>query len=139
MSNKTFQFELVSAEKALFSGNATMLIAKTQAGELGITPGHAQLLAHLTPSDVQITLADGSQQVFYVAGGILEVQPYHTTILSDTVARAEDLDEETILEAKARAESLLSEKLGEMEYAEALAELAAAVAQLQALKKLKKK
>lgn len=139
MSQKTFKFEVVSAEKSLFSGEALMLVAKTQVGELGITPGHTQLLAALKPADLWVRLASEQEQVFYVSGGILEVQPYHVVILSDTVVRAEDLDEATILQAKQRAESLIAENRNELEYAKALTELAQAAAQLQALERLRKK
>ncbi len=138
MTTKTFQFELVSAEKALFSGEATLLIAKTQTGELGIMAGHAQLLAALKPSDLEVCLADGKRAFFYVAGGILEVQPSQVTVLSDTVIRAEDLDEVTILAAKERAEHLVAEKRGGIEYAQALTELAEAMAQLQTIRKIRK-
>lgn len=139
MTTKPFKFEIVSAEKALFSGEGTMLIAQTHVGELGITPGHAQLLASLKPGDVRVISATNQEHVFYVSGGILEVQPYHIAVLSDTVVRAEDLDEATIMEAKQRAESVTAEKHGELEYAKALAELAEASAQLQALNRLRKK
>jgi F-type H+-transporting ATPase subunit epsilon len=139
ISPKTFKFDIVSAEKSLFSGEATILIAQTQVGELGITPGHTQLLAALKPGDVRVQFANNEEHIFYVSGGILEVQPNHLFVLSDTVVRAEDLDEATILEAKQRAESMLAEKHGEIDYAQALAELAAAAAQLQALQKLKRK
>ncbi|MCD6047277.1 MAG: synthase subunit epsilon [Gammaproteobacteria bacterium] len=137
--SKTFKFEIVSAEKSLFTGEALMLIAQTQVGELGITPGHTQLLASLKPGDLRVQLVSNEEQAFYVSGGILEVQPYHVVVLSDTVVRAEDLDEATILEAKQRAESITAEKHGELEYAKALAELAEASAQLQALNRLRKK
>ena len=138
MSEKTFGFDLVSTEKAIFSGEIAMLVAKTQVGELGIMPGHTQLLAALKPADFWVRLPSGEEQVFYVSGGILEVQPHHVVVLSDTVVRAEDLDEAVILEAKQRAESLLSEKTGEFEYAKALIELAQVTAQLQALERLRK-
>lgn len=136
---KTFKFDIVSAEKALFSNEALVLIAQTQVGELGITPGHTQLLAALKPGDLRVQLPNGEEEVFYVSGGILEVQPYQVTVLSDTVVRAEDLDEATILQAKQRAEGLLAEKVSEIEYAAALKQLAESAAQIQALNKLKKK
>jgi len=139
MSEKTFHFDLVSAERAIFSDSVAMLIAKTQVGELGIMPGHAQLLAALKPADLIIQLSSGEEKIFYVSGGILEVQPKQVVVLSDTVVRAEDLDEATILEAKQRAESLVSENRGGLEYAKALMELAQAAAQLQALDRLRKK
>jgi len=139
MTTKTFKFALVSAEKSLFTGDVGMLIAQTQVGELGILPGHTQLLAALKPGDLRVQLASGEEQIFFVSGGILEVQPKEVTVLSDTIIRAEDLDESKVLEAKERAESALSQQRSEIEYAEALAELAEAVAQLQALNRLRKK
>lgn len=139
MPEKTFNFDLVSAERAIFSDQIVMLVAKTQVGELGIMPGHSQLLAALKPADLWIRLSSGEEKIFYVSGGILEVQPNQAVVLSDTVVRAEDLDEATILEAKQRAESLLVENRGELEYAQALMELAQAAAQLQALDRLRKK
>lgn len=139
MAEKTFNFDLVSAERSIFSDQIVMLVAKTEVGELGIMPGHSQLLAALKPADLWIRLSSGEEKIFYVSGGILEVQPHQAVVLSDTVVRAEDLDEATILEAKQRAESLLVENRGEIEYAKALMELAQAAAQLQALDRLRKK
>ena len=139
MTQKTFTFDIVSAEKALFSNEALMLVAQTQVGEIGILPGHTKLLGALEPGDLRVQLANGEEHIFYVSGGILEVQPCHVTVLSDTIVRAEDLDEATILQAKQRAESMMAVKSSEVAYAEALKELAQAVAQLQALNKLKKK
>ena len=136
---KTFEFSLVSAEKSIFSGKANLLVAKTKVGELGIAPGHTQLLAELKPADLWLRLENQEEQVFYVSGGILEVQPYSVTVLSDTILRAEDLDEAQVLSAKQRAESLMQNKNNELEYAQALVELTQALAQLQALNRFRKK
>jgi F-type H+-transporting ATPase subunit epsilon len=135
----TIQVEVVSAEHEIFSGEATMLIATAEAGELGIYPQHTPLLTNLKPGDVRIQTADGEEQVIYVSGGILEVTPRKITVLSDTAIRADDLDEAAALEAQRKAEQALKDTTADINYAHAKAELAQAAAQLQALKKMKKK
>lgn len=134
----TMQVEVVSAENEVFSGEATMLIATAQAGELGIYPQHTPLLTNLKPGDVRIKIEDGEEQVIYVSGGILEVTPRKVTVLSDTAVRADDIDEAAALEAQRKAEQALKDTTADINYAQAKAELAQAAAQLQALKKLKK-
>lgn len=134
----TIQVEVVSAEHEIFSGEATMLIATAEAGELGIYPQHTPLLTNLKPGDVRIQLEDGEEQVIYVSGGILEVTPKKITVLSDTAIRADDLDEAAALEAQRKAEQALKDSTADINYARAKAELAQAAAQLQALKKMKK-
>ena len=129
------QVEVVSAEKEIFSGEATMLIATAEGGELGIYPQHTPLLTNLKPGDVRVQTADGEEQVIYVSGGILEVTPKKITVLSDTAVRADDLDEAAALEAQKKAEQALKDSNADMDYARAKAELAQAAAQLQALKK----
>jgi F-type H+-transporting ATPase subunit epsilon len=108
-------------------------------GEVGIAPGHTQLLAALKPGDIRAVLTNGEELLFYVSGGFLEIQPSMATVLSDTVIRAEDLDEEAILLVKQAAEAILHGKPEELEYAKALSELAASAAQLQVLAKLRKR
>lgn len=134
----TIQVEVVSAEHEIFSGEATMLIATAEAGELGIYPQHTPLLTNLKPGDVRIQTEDGEEQVIYVSGGILEVTPKKITVLSDTAIRADDLDEAAALEAQRKAEQALKDTTADINYARAKAELAQAAAQLQALKKMKK-
>ena len=134
----TMQVEVVSAEHEIFSGEATMLIATAEAGELGIYPQHTPLLTGLKPGDVRIQTADGEELVIYVSGGILEVTPKKITVLSDTAIRADDLDEAAALEAQRKAEQALKDTSADINYARARAELAQAAAQLQALRKLKK-
>ena len=129
------QVEVVSAEKEIFSGEATMLIATAEGGELGIYPQHTPLLTNLKPGDVRVQTADGEEQVIYVSGGILEVTPKKITVLSDTAVRADDLDEAAALEAQKKAEQALKDSNADIDYARAKAELAQAAAQLQALKK----
>jgi len=134
----TIQVEVVSAEHEIFSGEATMLIATAQAGELGIYPQHTPLLTNLKPGDIRIQTENGEEQVIYVSGGILEVTPKKITVLSDMAIRADDLDEAVALEAQRKAEQAMKDTSADINYAQAKAELAQALAQLQALKKLKK-
>ena len=136
---KTMQIEIVSAELMIFSGQATHVVATGLIGELGIYPGHTQLLTALKPGPVRIVKPDGEDEILYISGGILEVQPQLVSILADTVIRAADLDEMAALEAKVHAEKALIDKQPDIDYAKATVELAQAVAQLQAISKLKKR
>lgn len=134
----SMRVEIVSAEKAIFSGEASALFAPAEGGEVGILPRHAEMLTKLRPGQVRVQGVDGGEdQLIYVSGGILEVQPHLVTILSDTAERADDLDEAAVLEAKQRAEQKLADQAGDFDYAKAQAELAEAVAQLQAIQKLR--
>jgi F-type H+-transporting ATPase subunit epsilon len=135
----TIHVDIVSAEEEIFSGPAEMVFASAVMGEVGILPRHAPLLTQLRPGEVRIKVPDGGEQFFYVSGGMLEVQPHVVTVLADTAVRAKDLDEAAALQAKERAEQTLQDKTSEFEYARAQAELAEAVAQLQAIKKLREK
>ena len=135
----TMQVEVVSAKTEIFSGQATMLIATAEAGELGIYPQHTPLLTNLKPGDVRVQLEDGEERVIYVSGGILEVTPKKVTVLSDTAIRADDIDEAAALEAQRKAEQALKDSKADIDYARAKAELAQAAAQIQALKKMMKK
>ena len=135
----TIHVDIVSAEKSIFSGNAEMVFAPAVMGEVGILPRHAPLLTRLRPGEVRVKLAGGEEEFFYVSGGILEIQPHVVTVLADTAARAHDLDEAAAQEAKLRAEEALKDQKSEINYARAQVELAEAVAQLNALKRLKKK
>lgn len=134
----TLRLDIVSAEQAIFSGQAEMVFATGLLGELGIAPGHTPLLTALKPGNIRALLPDQKEEVFYVSGGMLEVQPYIVTVLADTALRAGDIDEAAALEAKERAEKLLEEKATDVDIARASAELAEAVAQIQAVRKLKK-
>jgi F-type H+-transporting ATPase subunit epsilon len=136
---KTMQIEIVSAEISIFSGEATHVVVIGLLGELGIYPGHTQLLTALKPGSVRIVKPDGEDEILYISGGILEVQPQLVSILADMAIRAADLDELAALEAKGHAERVLSDKQADIDYAKATAELAQAIAQLQAISKLKKK
>ena len=130
--------DIVSAEKSLYTGTVTSVIATGSEGELGIKPGHTALLTGLKPGQIIAMDTDGREQSFYISGGMLEVQPKKVTVLADTAERAEDLDEAEALEAKKRAEAMLNEKQSDMDYSKAAVSLAEAVAQLQAIKKLRR-
>jgi F-type H+-transporting ATPase subunit epsilon len=135
----TLHVDIVSAEKSLFSGIAEVVIAPGQRGELGIYPRHTPLLTTLKPGAVRIKLPNQvEEELVYVSGGILEVQPHVVTILSDSAIRGADLDEAKALEAKRAAEEAMKDKTATLNYAQAQAELAQAVAQLAAIKKLRK-
>ncbi|MCG6886988.1 MAG: F0F1 ATP synthase subunit epsilon [Proteobacteria bacterium] len=135
----TMHANIVSAEAEIFSGTVEIVVAPAIMGEVGIYPRHTQMLTTLKPGEVRVTKQGGEEESFYVSGGILEVQPHAVTILSDTCVRARDLDEAAALEAKQAAEDALKDKAGQMELAEAQAKLAEAVAQLQAIERMRKK
>ena len=135
----TLHVNIVSAEQLLYTGIAEVVIAPGARGELGIYPRHTPLLTTLKPGSVRIKVPNqAEEEVIYVSGGILEVQPHIVTILSDTAIRGGDLDEAKALEAKRAAEEALKDKAATMDYAQAQAELAQAIAQLAAIKKLRK-
>lgn len=135
----TLHVDIVSAEAEIFSGTATMVFAPAIMGEVGIAPRHTPLLTRLKPGEVRVQTQEGEELSFFVSGGMLEVQPHVITVLADTAIRAGDLDEAQALEAKERAEKLLSEKTADIDYAKAQAELAESIAQLQAIRKLREK
>ena len=135
----TIHVDIVSAEAEIYSGQAEMVFAPALMGEVGIAPGHTPMLTRLKPGEVRLKLSDGSEEAFYVSGGMLEVQPRMVTVLSDTAVRAHDIDEAAALEAKQRAEQMLSDRSAEIDYAKALAEYAEAAAQLQAIQRLRQR
>jgi len=134
----TVHCDVVSAEKKIYSGLVEMLIATGTEGELGVQLGHAPLLTALKPGAVRIIKQGGEEDVLYVSGGYLEVQPNLVTLLADTAVRAKDVDEAAALQAQKDAEAALANKTGEFEYYRAAAELAEAAAQLRTLQKLRK-
>ena len=134
----TIHVDIVSAEHEIFSGSAQMVFAPAEMGELGITPRHAPLLTRLKPGSVRVK-TDTDEQVFYVSGGILEIQPHVVTVLSDTALRARDIDEAAALEAKRRAEEALANQTAEVDMVRAQAELAEALARLRTLEHIRKK
>jgi F-type H+-transporting ATPase subunit epsilon len=134
----TIRCDIVSAENEIFHGDVQMVVVTGEMGELGIAPRHAPLITRLKPGYVRVTLANGEQQEFYISGGILEVQPQVVSVLSDTAIRAADLDEAKAKAAKEEAERILANRGEAMEIAEAQTKLAEAMAQLQALERLRK-
>jgi F-type H+-transporting ATPase subunit epsilon len=134
----TIKVDIVSAEGEIFSGEATMVFAPGSQGDLGIYPRHAPLLTLLKAGEVRVQTPDGAEQVFYVGGGALEIQPHLVTVLADTALRAKDIDEAAALAAKQQAEETLRGRVGAIDHAEALAELARALAQLKVLERLRK-
>lgn len=139
MASQTMRLEIVSAEASIFTGVVKLLTVMGSMGELGIHPGHTALLSSLKPGQICATFEDGREEVFYISGGMLEVQPGVVTVLADTAARAMDLDETAALAAKEQAEKRLSEQKAGIEYSRALTELAEAAAQLRTIDLLRRK
>ena len=135
----TIRLDIVSAERELFSGDCSAVFAPGVMGELGILPRHSPLVTRLKPGAVRAQVEGGEEQSFYVSGGILEVQPHVVTVLSDTGQRAEDLDEAAAIEAKEQAERMLSDRQADVDEARARAELAQALAQIEAIRSLRKR
>jgi F-type H+-transporting ATPase subunit epsilon len=135
----TIHVDIVSAEKEIYSGKAEMVFAPLVTGEVGVLPRHAPLLARMKAGEVRVRTDKNEDLYFYVSGGLLEVQPYVVTVLADTALRAKDLDEAAALKAKERAEDALKNRQANIDYAKAQAELAEAVAQLRAIKRLREK
>lgn len=136
----TLHVDIVSAEASLFSGAAEFVAVPGELGELGIYPRHTPLLTRLKPGAVRVKRAEsGEEELIYVSSGIVEVQPFVVTILSDTAIRGQDLDEAKALEAKRAAEEAMKDRSAAMDYAKAQAELAQAVAQIAVIQKLRKR
>jgi F-type H+-transporting ATPase subunit epsilon len=135
----TVHVDVVSAEESIFSGLVEMVVVPGEMGELGIYPRHAPLLTRIKPGSVRLKLPDQSDFVLiYVSGGMLEVQPSVVTILADTAIRGSDLDEARSLEVKRAAEEAMKNRASDIDYATAQAELSEALAQLQAIQKMRK-
>lgn len=134
----TVHVDIVSAEEEIFSGLAEFVALPGESGELGILPGHMPLMTRIKPGAVRVKIPNQSdEELVFVAGGLLEVQPGLVTVLADTAIRGKDLDEAKALDAKKRAEEALQDKSAEIDYAAATAELAEAIAQLAAIKKMR--
>lgn len=133
----TLQCNVVSAKETIYSGEISMLIATGVEGEVGILPGHIPFITLLKPGTMQIKTSNGNDEMVYVSGGVLEVQPHLVTVLADTAVRAKDLDEAKILEARRHAEQTLQNQKADIDTSAALAALAESLAQLQTLKKFK--
>lgn len=135
----TMQVDIVSAEEAIYSGEAEFLAAPAQMGEVGIYPRHTPLITRIKPGAVRIRIpGQAEEEVIYVSGGLLEVQPEVVTILADTAVRGADLDEARATEAKQKAEAAMADKSSQMDFARAQAELAEAIAQLATIRRLRK-
>ena len=135
----TMHVDVVSAERSIFSGVVEFLVAPAAMGEVGIYPRHAPMITKIKAGSVRLKLPDrDEEELIYVSGGLLEVQPSVVTILADTAVRGRDLDEVKALEAKQRAEEAMRDRTASIDYARAQAELAEAVAQLHAIQRLRK-
>ena len=135
----TFHCNIVSTEESLFSGLVEILVATGSQGELGVNFGHAPLLTDLEPGPVRIVKQGGEEEIFFLSGGYLEVQPHVATILADTAIRAGDIDEAAALEAKKEALQAYQNQSGEFDYTRAATQLAEAAAQLRTLEELRRK
>jgi len=134
----TVHCDIVSAEKQIFSGAVELLVAAGTEGDLGISYGHAPLLSSLQPGPIRVVTQSG-EEVFYISGGYIEVQPYAVTVLADTALRAEDMDEAAALQAKQDAEKNIANRGAEFDYSAAAAQLLEASAQLRTLQAIRKK
>lgn len=135
----TTHCDIVSAEEKIFSGLVEMVVAVGVVGDLGILPGHTPLLTQLKPGPIRVKRQGGEEEIYYCSGGILEVQPQFVTILADTVVRADNLDLAAAEEARKQAEHALANQKGEVDYANAAAQLAEAAARLRTLDAIRKK
>ena len=135
----SLQCDIVSADESLFSGSVSMVIATGSLGEMGITPGHAPLLSDLNPGPVRLLKDGGEEEIYYLSGGYIEVQPTNVSILADKAVRAGDIDEAAANEALKLAEQTITNQSGEIDYSKAAAQLAEATAQLRTVDKLRKK
>lgn len=135
----TVHCDIVSAEEAIFSGRVELVVAAGILGDLGIAPGHAPLLTELQPGPVRVKKQNGEEEVFFVSGGFIEVQPNLVTVLADSAVRANEIDEAEAEKAKAEAERALENQSSEFEYSKAAAELAQAAARLRTVQQLRRK
>ena len=135
----TVHCDIVSAEEELFSGLVEMVVAHGNLGDIGILPGHAPLLSDLKPGPVRVIKQGGDEEIFYISGGFIEVQPNMVKVLADTATRAKDIDEAAAQAAVKAAEKALNEKGADFDYGSAAARLAEAAAQLRTIEQLRKK
>ena len=135
----TVHIDVVSAEASIFSGDAEFVVAPASAGEVGIYPNHAPMITTVKPGALRIQLADAAEEVvIFISGGLLEVQPGLITVLADTAIRGHDLDEAKAIAAKEAAMEAMKNRSSDMDYAAAQAELSEAMAQIQAIERLRK-
>jgi F-type H+-transporting ATPase subunit epsilon len=135
----TVHCDIVSAEEAIFSGLVEMVIATGESGELGVLPHHTPLLTALVPGPIRVKKQNGEEEIFYVSGGFLEVQPDSVTVLADTALRADNIDEAAALEAKKHAEQALENQSGDFDYSRAASQLAEAAAQIRTMQQIRQK
>lgn len=135
----TVHCDIVSAEKAIFSGLVEQVVANGSLGDLGVQYGHAPLLTELKPGPVRVRKQGGEEEIYYVSGGYLEVQPNIVSILADVAVRADDMNEAAAETARQQAASILTNQSGELDYSRAAAQLAEAAAQLRTIQQLRKK
>ena len=139
MSDKTMRLDIVSAEEELFSAEVQMIYAPAEMGEVGISPKHTPLLTKLKAGDVRAEISENETKIFFISGGILEIQPNAVTILSDTAIRESDLDEDRAKKSELAAKQAMENSNSDMDLVKAKTELAQAAAQLRLIKKLKGK
>lgn len=135
----SFHCDIASAEDKIFSGEVESLVAAGSLGDLGIFPGHAPLLTSLIPGPIRVVMAGGEEEIYYVSGGFLEVQPGTVNILADSAIRAHDVDEATAEKARQEAEAAIANQGAEFEYSKAASQLAEAAAQIRTIQQLRKK
>ncbi|MFZ9584265.1 MAG: F0F1 ATP synthase subunit epsilon [Pseudohongiellaceae bacterium] len=135
----TMHCEIASSEARLFSGRVESLVCTGTLGDMGILPGHAPLLSALIPGPVRLVTQDGQEQIYYVSGGYVEVQPGVVNILADTAIRADDMDEAAAEQAKRDVEEAIANRSAEFEYSRAASQLAEAVAQIRTVQQLRRK
>lgn len=133
----SFHCDIVSVGESIFAGKVSMVVAHGALGDLGIMPGHAPLMSQLNPGPVRVQREDGTEEVYYVSGGVLEVQPNVVTILADTAVRANDVDAAAAEQARKAALDALANQKSEMDTSAALAALAEAAAQIRTLQQMK--
>lgn len=134
----TIKVDVVSAEQSLFQGEAKFVVLPGESGEIGVLPGHTPLITRIRPGTVKIVMVDDTEELIFVAGGLLEIQPHHVTVLSDTAIRADDLDEAKAEQARQRAEETLRNTKDKTDMAVVQAELEMLVAQAAAARRLRK-
>ncbi len=135
----TVHIDVVSAEASIFAGEAEFVVVPASTGEVGIYPHHAPMVTTIKPGSLRIKLADSAEEtLIFISGGLLEVQPGLITVLADTAVRGHDLDEAKAVASKAAAEEAMRNRTSDMDYAKAQAELSEAIAQIQAIERLRK-
>jgi F-type H+-transporting ATPase subunit epsilon len=135
----TVHCDIVSAEKQIFSGLVELVVAAGTEGDLGISYGHAPLLSGLQPGPIRVITQSGEEEIFYISGGYVEVQPHGVTVLADTALRAEDMDEAAAIQAKEEAERSIANQGAEFDYTAAAIQLAEASAQIRTVQAIRKK